>query len=161
MPDSPCFTSSSSSSSEMFATFLSNPVVWERLRNADVDELPRQARGKLYTVTKILMHEDIDEIDRGVLPLQADLLSMLAASSMAEEVMNYNPQTSSVFHQEVSDCLTKLGVEHKNEAEDDVDIKVETNDYGRVAIQVDGPSHYNHIVDGTSLFESLPPRAQM
>ena len=67
------------------------------------------------------------------------------------------PKKSSRLHLEVSQVLTSMGVDHVNEGPDDVDISVGTaadgGERGRVALEVDGPSHF------TSKHSASPRRA--
>ena len=48
------------------------------------------------------------------------------------------------MHKDVSRVLTSMGVDHTNEASDDVDICVHADGQrsSRVAMEIDGPSHF-------------------
>ena len=89
-----------------------------------------------------------------------------ATFELAWQGQKQEPKKSSHFHREVSRVLTSMDVAHENEASDDVDICVHASKQrgSRVAMEVDGPSHFTsnkpRRLNGASILKTRVLRAR-
>ena len=94
------------------------------------------------------MHLGAQSEQPGLLPPPSAEVLDFARDAWRKQAYECRDASSTFLHRSVSECLTAAGVKHENErwCEDSghsIDIAIESGAH-RIALEVDGPSHYIH-----------------